>query len=291
VIFQECFRYYKSKFSIILTVTLTLIVLASYYSTYLQKKEWEQVCQSGASDVNLEKDAEIISGYTGTYYFENFLFSSDFKVLAVIILLICFGTSIGPNMFNSLQSNYGTMVATRMSYKNYLFNVVMAQVLYISTFMFGYFLFIYVLSVFLLKGGIQISPNSIFSTISTLEYLSLTIISFIQMLIYIIVLIMITTVSPIILKNKYAIQILPFILVVFTYFLANVLGNISKDFAFLTSYIVLDNILSTVESSYNSTISLFASILAGSIFIIACIVICVLLYRANVKKFGQDYII
>ncbi|WP_226536228.1 hypothetical protein [Fictibacillus halophilus] len=290
MILQECLRYYKSKFTFLLTVVLSIIIGASYYATYLEKIEWIDVLHSGAKDVNLNKVSEIISGYTGSLYFENFLFSSDYSALAALILLIGFGISIGSNTFKSIQSNYGTMVVTRMSYKNYLKNVLFAQALYMSTYIIGFFFIVFCLTVLFFPGGMQISSSSFVGDLPLIQYLALLLIAIIHLSIYIIVIILITTVSPLFLKNKYIIQLFPFAIVMVTYFIANVLGNVNGDLAFLTSFIVLDNVLFNSIGFFNSSQSTLMIILTSSIFIMISMFVFVYMYKANIKKFGQDYI-
>ncbi|PGS48966.1 hypothetical protein [Bacillus sp. AFS041924] len=130
MIIQECLRYYKSKLLIILTFGLTLILLSSYYST----KEWEQVFQSKAVDVNLDKVAEIISSYTGTYYLNSFFYSSCFIVFVLIILI--FGS------INYLRSD---------SLGNNLFKFTFTQLLFLSSYLISYFLIVFILSVLLIN--------------------------------------------------------------------------------------------------------------------------------------------
>ncbi|RZT21387.1 hypothetical protein [Fictibacillus sp. BK138] len=290
MVLQECLRYYKSKFNILLTVVLLIIIGASYYATYLEKKEWVVVLQSGAEDVNVTKVSEIISGYTGSLYFESFLFSSDYNALAALILLIGFGISIGSTTFKSVQSNYGTMVMTRMSYKNYLKNVLIAQALYMATFVIGFFFIIFCLTVVFFPGGIQISSSSFVGDLPFFQYLALLATAIIHLSIYIIVIILITTVSPLFLKNKYVIQLFPFAIVMVTYFIANVLGNVNEDLAFLTSFIVLDNVLFNSIGLFNSSQSALMIILTSILFIMMSIIVFIYMFKANIKKFGQDYI-
>lgn len=134
MIIQECLRYYKSKLLIILTFGITLILLSSYYSTYLQEKEWEQVFQSKAVDVNLDKVAEIISSYTRTYYLNSFFYSSYFIVFVLNILI--FGS------INYLRSD---------SLGNNLFEFTFTQLLFLSSYLISYFLIVFILSVLLIN--------------------------------------------------------------------------------------------------------------------------------------------
>ena len=134
MVIQEFLRYYKSKLLIILTIGLTLILLSSYYSTYLQEKEWEQVFQSNAVDVNLDMVAEIISSYTGTYYLNSFFYSSYFIVFVLIILI--FGS------IKYLRSD---------SIGNNLLKFTFTQLLFLSSYLISYFLIVFILSVLLIN--------------------------------------------------------------------------------------------------------------------------------------------
>ena len=143
---QEFLRYYRSKFSIIIGIVLSLIVIASYYSTYIEKKDWISVLNSGADDVDLAKVSNIVAGYNGLYYFESFLYSDDFFIIFCIVLLLGFGISIGSQVFNSLQSNYGNMIISRLSYRKYLKQMLLAQTLYMFTYIISFFLLIIICS-------------------------------------------------------------------------------------------------------------------------------------------------
>ncbi|PEJ56392.1 hypothetical protein CN692_17490 [Bacillus sp. AFS002410] len=134
MIIQECLRYYKSKFLTILTIGLTLTLLSSYYISYLQEKEWEQVFESKAIDLNLDRVAEVISNYTGIYYFKSFFVSDSILIFFLIILI--FGC------INFLQSDRFT---------NNIFKFIFAQVLFLSSYLFCYFLIVFMFSILFIK--------------------------------------------------------------------------------------------------------------------------------------------
>ncbi|PEL14135.1 hypothetical protein CN601_00885 [Bacillus sp. AFS017336] len=134
MIIQECLRYYKSKFLTILTIGLTLTLLSSYYITYLQEKEWEQVFESKAIDLNLDRVAEVISNYTGIYYFKSFFVSDSILIFFLIILI--FGC------INFLRSDRFT---------NNIFKFIFAQVLFLSSYLFCYFLIVFMFSILFIK--------------------------------------------------------------------------------------------------------------------------------------------
>lgn len=291
MIIQESLRYFKSKISIILTIILSIIVAASYYSTYLEKKEWIDVLNSGDADVDLQLVSEITAGYSGSYYFEIFLFSNDYNSLVVIVLLIGFGVSISSKMFETLQTNYGTMVISRTRYKTYLTKTLISQIIYMASYIAIFFLAVFFISLFISNTGLDISANSFAKGASISAYLSLFVVTIIQLSIYVISIVLISSLSPVFLKNKYIIQFFPFIIIMITYLIGNVLGNINNSFAFITSFFILDNILFSIQSFFNSSELPFTIIMRSTLFIIFSLVILYIIYKANIKKFSKDYLV
>ena len=286
---QELLRYYKSKFSIIIGIALSLIVLASYYTTYLEKKDWISVLNSGADDVNLAAVSEITKGYNGLYYFESFLFSNDYFVIFCIVLLLGFGISIGSKEFTSMQNNYGNMIITRLPYREYLKQVLIAQTLYMITYIISFFLLLIIGSILFFGVDFNISSPSIFKGMNILYFIIICFGSIILMSSYIIITLLITTVSPLFLRNKYIVQLFPFIIVMVSYLMANIFGNISPSLSLLASLIVLDNIVLSIKYMHISDRSILTSILHGFAYLISCIAILIILIRKNIKKFNKDY--
>lgn len=291
MIIQESLRYFKSKISIILTIILSIIVAASYYSTYLEKKEWIDVLNSGDADVDLQLVSEIIGGYSGSYYFESLLFSNDYNSLVVIVLLIGFGVSISSKMFETLQTNYGTMVISRTRYKTYLTKTLISQIIYMACYIAIFFLAVFFIFLFISNTGLNLSANSFAKGASISTYLSLFVVTIIQLSIYVISIVLISSLSPVFLKNKYIIQFFPFIIIMITYLIGNVLGNINNSFAFITSFFILDNILFSIQSFFNSSELPFTIIMRSTLFIIFSLVILYIIYKANIKKFSKDYLV
>ncbi len=287
---QEFKRYYKSNFNIILTVMLILIVVGSYYVTYLGKLEWTAVYNSGAKDVDLIRVANIISSYTNLAYFEKFIFSGDFFVGFWIIIIIGFGVSIGPSIYTAMQSNYGTMIMTRMSYKKYLIQVLIARILYMVTYVIGFFTVIFALTIVFGKGNVQIPPQSILFGASFGKYLSVLVLSILHMLAYSIVLLLITTVSTIFFSNKYIIQMFPFMILMSTYIFANTLGNVNRLFEGISHFIVIDSIIYNIREVLVTSHPTLINGLIGLTFIAIGSIIFIAIYKENIKRYGRDYI-
>jgi hypothetical protein len=288
---QELIRHFKSKFTIILGIVLSLIILISYYTTYLEKKEWIDVLHSGASDVNLDKVTQIVAGYNGLYYFETFLNSNDFFIIFCIVLLIGFGISLGPQVYNALQSNYGTMIVSRMTYKKYLKNILLAQSIYMFTFILAFFLFVFAITIAVLGLNTHLAAPSIFSGMGIGKFLFLSLVTIIHMSLFIMITIILTTISPLFLKNKYIVQLFPFLIVMVSYLVANVLGNLSPFLSAFTSYLVIDRIVLCFKNMYVSDQSLFTSVMYGGLYLVCGLVLFFFLFKANIEKFTKDYIL
>lgn len=286
---KELFRYYKSKVTIILFLILSFIVSASYYSTYLTKKEWIDVLNLGASDVNIEKLSRIIDGYNGIYYFEQFMLSSDFFIIFNIIMLLGFGILLGSRVFESIQSNYGNLIITRSSFEEYLKKVLIAQWIYITTFIMFFFVITLIITLILL-GGESIPSTSIFSNLNIFKYFIDIFIIIIHISILHTIIIFLSVLSAVCLSNKYIIQIVPFMILVSGYILGYTLGNMSNEFAFITSFFVFDNIIFNLTEIFISQPNL-DNISHALGFMAICVIIVMYMYKANIKRFGCDYLI
>lgn len=288
--YTELKRYVNSRFTYGISLVLIIITGISYYSTYLDKDGWAKVLKSGAKDFNIEKTQEIVNSYTATYYFENLLFSGNTSILIAMVILIGLGIAISSKSFEAMSSNYGTMVITRTSYKKYLLTTLLAQATYVMIFIVTFFSLIYFLSVLIIPGGFSPSSSSILKGISSLKYSLFILISIVHMAAYITLVVLIASVSPVFLKNKYAIQFLPFAIVMITYLLGNIIGSINQDFGLVSSFMVINGILFAFKNAFTSTQSIVVILLQSFSFIILALIVLIKGYKMNLKSFTKDYI-
>ncbi|NBI06912.1 hypothetical protein [Senegalia massiliensis] len=289
MVLQEVFRYYKSKITILLILILFLIISGSYYSTYLTKKEWIDVLNSGASDVNIERVSQIINDYNGIYYFEQFILSSDFFIIFNIILLVGFGLLLSSKIFESIESNYGNLIITRTLFKKYLKKVLISQLIYIVTFIMFFFIVALIITL-ILFGESNMLSSSIFLNLNIFQYFINIFIIIFYIAILHTVIIFLSSLSLLFLRNKYIIQSIPFIILVFGYIIGYTFGNMSNKLAFITSFFVFDNIIFNLMEIFilKPNLNNISHVL---VFIITCMIIISYLYQANIKKFGSDYLI
>lgn len=286
---KEITRYYRSKLNIILAAVLFVLVIGSYYSTYLEKLEWINVLNSQAPDVNLNLVKEIISGYTNLSYFENFIYSPNFFIGFWIIIVIGFDINIGSNTYDTLESNYGTLLMTRMNYAKYLRSIIIARIIYISTFVVGFFIIVLSATIILGKGKLIIPPTTNLLTSSIGSYLLCYLFIILHGLLYALLLILIATVSNVFIKNRYMIRLLPFAIIIATYIFGNTFGNISNFFGEVAHLLVIDSIINSFRDQF--TITNNFSILESWLIIGFNGLVLLIIYHINTNKYSEDYIL
>ncbi len=291
MILQELKKYYKSKINIVLIIIWTVLTIGSYYSSYLQKMKWVDVFNSGAKDVNLDMVAGIISSYTNMQYFKEFIFSTTFFLGFWIISLIGFGVALGSSVHDDLNSNYGTMIITRITYKKYLKNVLIARFIYITTLVLAFFIVVVAFTILLGNGEILVPVDNLIKTHNIGSYLFSAFLLILHMIIYTSVLILLSTVSNVFIRNRYLIQMLPFVMIVGTYILSSTVANFSDFFANLSYYIVIESIISGFRNFCLSADSSLRDLLIGISFILVSLSVFIVVYIINKKKFSKDYLL
>lgn len=284
-------RYFQSKFTLLLTLVLSLIVITSYYSTFLQKKEWVQVLNSGATDVNLEMVSSIIESYTGLYYFEQFLLSSDYLWVFCIILLIGLGVGVGAEPFIALQSNYGTLLMTRMMYATYLRNILAAQALYVLIYILSFFTGVLIITLLVFSGDLTVPASSALSELSMVSYAAILTGTIFHIILFMIATLFLATVSPIFFDNRYIVQMVPLMIVIVCIIIGGTLGNINGMWAQLVLPFSLNQVIHTLYYRFITDMSSAEMIIQGLTYIGICIIIFGIVYRYNVRKFGGDYLL
>lgn len=287
---QEYMRYLKSKINLLLLFLITIPVLMSYYTTYLDKQEWIELLDSPASDLNTEKVNEIINGYNGIAYFDSFVFSNDFYIIFVIILLFGFGIHLGAISFKHLESGYGSLIVTKLGFTKYMMNIILAQVMYIITFVLSYFFLLFVLTYSLGGGDFSIKTNVNLIEIQGGEYFLALLSHVVLLIIYLTFVSIVTSLSKRYLKNQYIIQIVPLCIYFLPLLIASTIGNITQFLGKSTGYLVSDNYLLSLYFYYNSSTNILEKVL--SIVSLPSILLLLILFLTyeNIKLYKRDYI-
>lgn len=286
---KEYLRYMKAKFNLLLLFIMSIPILGSYYATYLEKLEWMNQLASSAPDLNLELTTKIVNGYNGLAYFDSFIFSSDFYIIFIIISLAGIAIHIGATTFANLHTGYGALLVSRLGYKKYINHIMIAQVMYIATFVLSYLLFVLIVSC--LVGGADFDVfNSRLNDIQGVKYVFVLFLHIFLSLIYLTLVFIITSLVTPYFNNKYLIQITPLITYFIPLFIGSTVGNISNFFAVLTSNFVTDNFLLGMYYNSTSFMSLLEVVLSIVSLPLILLTIILFLYDLNLKKYSLDYL-
>ncbi|WP_350343130.1 hypothetical protein PRVXT_002410 [Proteinivorax tanatarense] len=289
---NEYLRFLKSKFNFVLIFFMSILVALSYYSTYLDKQEWIKVLNSGAEDVNLAAVEKMVNGYTGVAYFDRFIFG-DFYIVFILVALIGFGIHLCSTTFSNLQSGYGSLLVSRLGYERYIKNLVIAQVLYIFT-------FILLFHTVLLLGSIAIGGTGFAQDITTftrlgdingINYIFALTAQIIMGPIFVSLVVSLVSLSTPYLKNKYLIQISPFFVYFIFLFISSTIGNISPTFGTVTRYFVPDSFLKSVYFNSISHTSLLDTVLSFVALPLLLLALTIYMYSVNVESYTEDYIV
>ena len=289
MLINEYVRYLKSKFNIFIFVAITIPVILSYYMTYAEKSEWAKQIQSPQEDMNLAATIEAYNSYTAMTYFDKFLSSTDYYIIFAILLLISFGIHLGSQSHKVLQTGYGNFIVSRVAYKNYLGAVLKAQFLYILTFIASYFSLLAFLT-YIIGKGYSIAREDLWNHMNPIQMFG----HIFLLVIFIYLLVTLTTLLSFLLKNKHIMQAFPIIIYTLTMFIGaaiemflnsmksglGIVGAVLRsDFYLLSLYIPIE------EGSIKYILSFALSL---PIFLIVLLMI---LYQWHLKTNSKEYIV
>ena len=297
MILEEFKRYFISKFNIVLFFASILVIVFATWQNYSEKQEFVQHLSTTYSYTDIEFLTMMVDGWTGTFLFERLFFlNTDYYTIFWMVLMIGIGIHIGADTFWAVQSNYGTMLITRMSYRKYLKNTLLAQLLYMATFISIIFASIFIGLVFFGGGGFQISPISRAGDLSTASYFFVLLGLVVYSIICMIPLILISSLSSFFLKNKYIIQFIPICILLGSYILGFILGNVSMFLSLIFRQFIFEHALSMLTSVISpyvtfsdnqQTIEILAFVI---IYPSLLFVVVAILYKKNISQLGENYI-
>ena len=210
---QEYKRYLRSKGNIIILFLSVVPIVVSYYTTWLEKMDWIRQYQNPGSDIS---DAEgfltLANGYNCFTYLSEFLFSSDFMVFFLWIMLIGFAAVSGTVLYSHCRNGYGNLLVSRIGFKKYQKNVLIAQNLYILTIMGIQFVLLVGVTFVLLppaENEYFVTALTLYDTTNSVSQLFVLIKQYMVMVIYVLLVMDVTLFSGCVLSNRYIIQFLP----------------------------------------------------------------------------------
>ncbi|HHW70204.1 MAG TPA: hypothetical protein GX392_02525 [Clostridiales bacterium] len=288
-------RKINFKILLILTFLLLIPVAISYYFTNVNYNNWIDVYESGVSDVNLESLESMISGYNGLSYFFDFIFSSDTILIFCLLFSLVVCLFIGSVIVNDLSDGNGNLIISRISFKKYLRDNIVAQIIFNFAYLFTFFTGLFLLSYFLygdlgLEGGISTNYGLMIQGESLLSYIGITAIQVLNLSIIITLITILSSLIIVFIKNKYIVQMFPLLYYFITLILGSTIGNINNLLANIFTVFILDVQIHVIVEEYltrETTGTFFNSI----VFIVTLSVINMVLYRMNINTYGKDYIL
>ena len=293
---QEFKRCWKSKLNILIAVFMSIpIIVAIGEDIYYRNWLINFIDEVAAQGYDITWYQGQLEGMNGLYLFERlFIAHTGTVFFSYVVFVIGVGINISANLFSALKTGYGITIVTRMLYKQYLFNTILAQFLYIVTYLASIFLIILTILLILGGGAIQTPGMSALSFDGEMA-LPLYLLTLFLFTIYVIIckaiLILVASLSYVYLKNKYIIQSLPVAFFVGVYVIAFLIGSINDTFATITTALIYEqahfslvSLFSHVHSSGNRDIIYAAAyplLLFGIMF---------LFYKQNIKKYCRDYL-
>jgi len=235
---------------------------------------------SSAPDLNISRVQGIIDGYSGAKYFEKFIFSTEYYIIFIIIVLAGLGVHIGSTMYRNLATGFGNQLVIRQNYKKYLDNVLIAQSLYISVFNLAYLVLVGSLSCII--GGYSSNGLSY-----NLQHIAL---HFLILIVYLILVFLITSLFTVYFHNRHLLQLTPFVLYFVPLFIASTIGNLSNFTSKITENFIADNYLMAVYFTDIPQEGIFNTALAYVSLPVLLFIIFQHLYAKNITCFGHDYI-
>jgi len=307
MVLEEFKGYWKSKFNLVLALALFLMVAIATRGGYAEKQEFvgyldNAIAQYGlpdsdgiiVGDADIEHLTMVVDGWTGIYLFERLFFvDSDYMMMFWMVCMIGMGVHIGGKTFSTLQSSFGTMIMTRMPYRDYLRKILLAQALYMATFLGAVFLIVFMSQALFGGWGLQVPFLSRVLDVPIVFYLLILLLFVAYSIICMMALILIASLSPVFLKNKYVIQFLPICVLLGSYILAFVFGNMNQVFAFLTVQFVFQRSLMALTDVFSRFAhrALIQTAIEAVSYPLLLLVALVVLYLKNMRKFGKDYLL
>jgi len=248
-----------------------------------------------ASDI--EYFEMMVNGWTGVFLFERFFFLNlDFMMFFWMLCMIGMGVFIGGRSFFILQTGYSAIIMTRVPYRKYIKTTLIAQSLYMLTFFLLVFAIFFICIVIFGGGDLGVSPISRLGDIDVLTYYLFLAGIILYSTICMITLILISSVSPLFLKNKYMVQFFPIFILLGGYVFAFIFGNINELFRFLSSQILFERsyfaLIGVISPFYaDSPQALRSSIIICVSYPLLIIIALFVIYRFNVRKFEKNCII
>lgn len=283
--------YIKSKWNVLISLLLSIPILISYITTFQEKNEWAKQLVNPGADLNIQKVEQIVNGYSGISYLFNFLFSSDYLIIFILIAIISFSCMFGAKLLKHKNNGFGNMIIIRCNYSTYLCSMIKVQSLYVAFYLTLYFILIILLTgiLFPFKFGSFITCNFPLYSCDVLECLKCAVPQCILVVLLVINISIFTSLSDLFVNNKYMIYSIPLILYFAPFILASTIGNIFDSFGKIVSKLVVDNNILAIYLHRIANTSITNLLIDYFCFPLSLMVVNMIMYILNRQRFKERY--
>ncbi len=252
MIIAELKRYVKSGYSIISLLISVIPVLISYYFTNQEKLDLYESIASNSSDLDLASAKASLAGINGFTYLFDFLFSSDFYIIFVIILSLSFGIILGSVELKNRKSGFGNMIFSRINLKKGTSNIILAQILYVTIYIIGFFavLTAVTLIIFPVDNTVEFSVNILLNITSSMQCILLMTEHIFKLLIYSILVVIFTYGISCFINNKYIIPFVPVMIYFVPLLICSLVGNAVVSVGEFTTHFIAEMYLMSTYDKY-----------------------------------------
>lgn len=202
-------------------------------------------------DINLDAVIAKVHGTCGFTYLNNFLFSADYSIMLILVLLLGFGVISCSTLYNNRKNGFGTLILQRISYKSYVHNIIIAQIMYVVTFMIVFYSLLFLFSMTIFGFGIRgqhITGSLLFTDYSIIKSIFYLLLQFILHMTFVVLSIVLSTLTERIISSSYLLMLMPFFLLILPFVIASLLGSIVPLLGQLANYFVVQNYLLSLYS-------------------------------------------
>ena len=141
----------KKSQNLLLALVLSIPGFTSILFSYINKKELENQLLTQSADLNKENLTKIITNYSGTQFFYDFL-SGEYYSIYLVLLLLVFGFFITHRLNSDQLLGIGNYAVVRQSYQHYVKKQLKVSLIDGVTIVSESFIFIFLLSIIIGKG-------------------------------------------------------------------------------------------------------------------------------------------
>ncbi len=284
---NEFKRLLKSYKTVIVIVVLVLLGGISFYFTMQTKMDFIKMKQSMPADINPTNLLEVLNYFKGLKFNIEFYLTSDFIQFYLIVLLIFVGIFLSSELHKRIVTGQENFILSRVRYKKEIFNLFVAQSLYIATIV----LISSVLIIFIgyLVGGFggDSVPFGMYKLTNS-SGLFLIAIQILIILIYVILANAIALFSNVFIKDKIMIQIFPFFLFyIVPTIIVSYLCQLFSINHYLIKYFIPSTMLLGIDTIVQSE-SYFVLIKYYLLPFLVYLLLLIIIYVINKLKLGKD---